>query len=566
MSSANQYDNEQSHEQHFRELVAEVGRSTPNNTKDTVESLLRTLYDATIMHFKSVRDRVYRMAAAGASGKELGDQIDLLLTDMKVTFDKGNYSIYNKTREAKLLGERGDGLEMRQFTPTPDWDFGMMGEFDFKELFDFATEALNNDDIEQAHLEKIAQKKKTVEVYNPFSGGNDELGERDLDFGKPNMPKSSAPVQGRKPRNLFESPSSPKTEATDRSETKTSSPTGIRLRPDILSQATSFNKYREDAYKNMTLASVPSIGDGEVEKNYNYFITKVGNEELLLAGHEQSVRYNRFTNHSKVQKHGFPLVFYWIGFNQYEIFFSRNEAPVAVNIAGKKFNFKHKFRGTYLRGKWDSRSRGVQLVGSLLYFQSGDSDLVKYNLDLQITSWEIGTNYEGELVATGVESFYADAHGQVWYVTISGQVIKNGSPHQKVLRDGSAEYEAGPDYTYITKHKGVILVTSYRESRKIVGFFLLNDTMGPLHSHSMEKQPSHVHVVLPIEVKEMKLFIVCTLYAITMLALRQDKLLSLTTNLVIGDNMINGIEYDDFTKSLFVADTRREIKVLKIQQ
>ena len=47
-------------------------------------------------------------------------------------------------------------------------------------------------------------------------------------------------------------------------------------------------------------------------------------------------------------------------------------------------------------------------MGSLLYFQTGESDLCCYNMELFIASFENGSNYEGEVIASGVESFFVD--------------------------------------------------------------------------------------------------------------------------------------------------------------
>lgn len=73
------------------------------------------------------------------------------------------------------------------------------------------------------------------------------------------------------------------------------------------------------------------IGDSEVEKNYNYSISKYGSDDLYLSGHEQSIRYNRFNGSSKIVKHGIPLVLNWISYKYFEIYFSRNGDIIALH-------------------------------------------------------------------------------------------------------------------------------------------------------------------------------------------------------------------------------------------
>ena len=109
------------------------------------------------------------------------------------------------------------------------------------------------------------------------------------------------------------------------------------------------------------------------------------------------------------------------------------------------------------------------------------------------------------------------------------------------------------------------MVTSFKESNKQVIYYLLNDSLASMGQLAFEKQSSQVHIIKPIEIKEAKLFFICQLYSVSLLAIIYDKLIPLTSNGSVCENMLNGVDYDDFTKTLFISDTRRLIKVFKIE-
>ena len=317
--------------------------------------------------------------------------------------------------------------------------------------------------------------------------------------------------------------------------------------------------------QNKMLITLEAIGAGnrDIENNFNYFIDGTSHaDELLLTGHEQSVLVNRFNGKTKVVKHQQRMVFFYIKFKIWEIFFCRNEEVKFVSNL-KKFASKHKFKGSYLNEKWDNRARGVHQVGSLLYFLTLESDVVVYNLDLLLSNLDAAPNYLGDTLERNVEAFIVDHFNSLWTINLQGYLSKSkSSSHCLQIKTPASE----DPYLFncLEKLQHHFVATAYCDRIHNSVVYLLNDSPQLLDQYSLESQPSQIHLVRGILQDTSHYFILISQYALHLFSVVKDQLIPIQTNLMVAENIINSIFFDDFTKQLFVADTRKSIKVFKL--
>ena len=306
-------------------------------------------------------------------------------------------------------------------------------------------------------------------------------------------------------------------------------------------------------------ASVP-VGDANIEANFNYHICRLMEEDYILTGHEQSVRFNRATNKSSVIKHGIPLLFNMLCYQACDVFFPKN-SEVILTVGPNKRTLKHRFRGSYMRDKWDNRSRGVQLVGCMLYFQSVPAELVALNIDRCLSTPD--DSYEGERIGSSVEAFTVDEKLNIYLMTLDGRVSKHASSLACSL-DKSTE-DLRYDYTALSKQRQHLVASYFVEKQKKIGFVLLSEQLMQLDEVELIKQSVHTHSIKPIDLDGYPSFISMSFYTINLFTIVRDRLVSLDVNKAPSENMLNSLEYNDSTRVLLVVDTRRLAKTFRIE-
>lgn len=316
--------------------------------------------------------------------------------------------------------------------------------------------------------------------------------------------------------------------------------------------------------RKMKLHRSSDIGDSNVENNFNYHIHRLVSDDYIFAGHEQSVRYCHSTQSSKVIKHNIPLLFHQVSYNHFDIYFPKNN-EVIIMEGSKKYKLNNKFRGSYMGGKWDARSRGVQLIGNMLYFQSLPTDLVAYNLDMYIASYN--DEYNGDKISSDVESFTIDSMMNIYIVSIDGKIWRHNSSictnnNDKISSNTS---EATRLYTFINKIKSHVVVSYYVEKYKKTGYTLYNDNLKRMDEVELDRQSSHVHVIVCIDLCEYSCFISLSLYTVCLFAIINDEIISLDVNLAPSETMMNSVVYDGYNRIVTIADTKRLVKIFRIE-
>ena len=337
----------------------------------------------------------------------------------------------------------------------------------------------------------------------------------------------------------------------------------VQFGPQMRDKLRSFTDPIEKKVKGLRLHQLAAVGDEAIVANFNYDICVVGTEDFFLSGHEQLVKFNKFTNNSRVIRHGIPLVFNYFLYRHWEFLFPRNEAVVVMNNGGKKKQLSRKFKGSYYDGKFDMRSRGVVRAGCLLYFQAIPADLVLYNMDFLLASIEDGSSYEGEVVAKDVEAFAVDQSCSVWTLGSRGRLAKLGSTLETVIRSNELQKTR---FTCVAKVKTHLMVSSYSESLKTTVLYLYNDSnLGVLDLFSLDQQTSHVHQMMFLEAQSHPLLLAASLYTLNLFAIVQDRLVALDLNQAPIENILNSVVYDNFSNTIYVADTRRLVKAFTIR-
>ena len=302
------------------------------------------------------------------------------------------------------------------------------------------------------------------------------------------------------------------------------------------------------------------IGDANIEANFNYHICRLMAEDFIFTGHEQSVRFNRATNKSTVIKHGIPLLFNMLCYQACDVFFPKN-GEIILTVGPNKRTLKHRFRGSYLRDKWDNRSRGVEMVGCMVYFQALPSDLIAINIDRCLSTPD--DSYEGEKVDSNIEAFTVDEKLNIYLMTLDGRVAKHASSLSCSL-DKSTE-ELRYDYTALTKMRQHLVASYFVDKQKKTGFVLLNERLQQLDEVELIKQSVHTHSIKAIDLDGYSSFISVSFYTVNLFTVVRDRLVPLDMNKAPSENMLNAIEYNDSTRVLIVVDTRRLAKSFRIE-
>lgn len=306
-------------------------------------------------------------------------------------------------------------------------------------------------------------------------------------------------------------------------------------------------------------ASLP-IGDSNIEANFNYHICRLMAEDYIFTGHEQSVRYNRASNRSTVIKHGIPLLFNMLCYQACDVFFPKN-SEIILTVGPNKRTLKHRFRGSYLRDKWDNRSRGVEQIGCMVYFQAIPSDLIAINIDRCLSTPD--DSYEGEKIGSEVEAFAIDEKLNIYMMTLDGRVTKHASSLSCSL-DKSTE-ELRYDFTAFSKMRQHMVASYFVDKQKKTGFVLLNEQLQQLDEVELVKQSAHTHSMKAIDLDGYSSFISISFYTINLFTIVRDRLVPLDMNKAPSENMLNAIEYNDSTRVLIVVDTRRLAKTFRIE-
>jgi hypothetical protein len=463
---------------------------------------------------------------------------DMLLCFRDQTKGTGNALV-------KDIEDRLRALNKQQAeTNSPNWtDIPKSRKFNFDGMFDFEPPAQ-------------AQKKSTPKSFNPFADDFESSNQK----ATTNMSYADSAIS--RTHRLSNTEKTPGLTATN---TGGSGSPGTSFQLEFVSEIRqkfkSFSDPVEQKIRALRLTQLSAIGDECVSSNFNYHLYMVGTEDFFLSGHDQMVKFNKFTNTSRVIKHGIPLVYFYSCHRQWDLYFSRNEEVVLVNGTAKK-SLSQKFRGTYCGDKFDMRGRGVCIVGCLLYFQALPTDLVVYNLDLLLTSFNSGTSYEGEVIALDVECFVIDQSCKVWTISSKGRILKVGSqvgttintePHHAIL------------FTCLSKHKSHLIASSFSDKQKDGLLYLVGEhSCSILDLFCLQRQTSHVHQMRFLEAESHPILIACTFYTVNLMAVIQDRLVPLDIDQAPAENMLNHIEFDEFSRTLYVVDTRRLIKVFTI--
>ena len=306
-------------------------------------------------------------------------------------------------------------------------------------------------------------------------------------------------------------------------------------------------------------ASLP-IGDANIEANFNYHICRLMGEDFIFTGHEQSVRFNRTTNKSTVIKHGIPLLFNMLCYQACDVFFPKN-AEIILSVGPNKRTLKHRFRGTYLRDKWDNRSRGVEQIGCMVYFQAVPSDLIAINIDRCLSTPD--DTYEGEKLGANVEAFTVDEKLNIYLMTLDGRITKHASSLSCSLDKSTDEIRY--DFTALRKSRQHLVASYFVDKQKKTGFALLNEQLQQLDEIELIKQSVHTHSMKDIDLDGYTTFISISFYTINLFTIVRDRIVPLDMNKAPSENMLNAVEFNESTRVLIVVDTRRLAKTFRIE-
>ena len=473
------------------------------------------------------------------SAGSLSPQVkDMLACFKDQTKDTGNMLV--KDIEDRLRSLKKEHAE----TNSPNWtDIPKSKNINFDGMFDFEPSSQN-------------QKNTTPRSFNPFA--------EDFEFSNQQAIKNKQFIDHNiKPthRQLNSDKISGFTATNTGGSGSPGTSFQLEFVPEVKQKFKSFTDPVEQKIRALRLTQLNAIGDDYVSSNFNYHLYMVGTEDFFLSGHDQMVKFNKFTNTSRIIKHGIPLVYFYSCYRQWDLYFSRNEEVVLMNGAVKKI-LSQKFRGTYCGDKFDMRGRGVCIVGCLLYFQALPTDLVVYNLDLLLTSFSSGTSYDGEVIALDVECFIIDQSCKVWTISPKGKILKVGSSVGTTI---NTEPYHDNFFTCLAKHKSHLIASSFSDKQKDGLLYLVSEhSCIILDLFCLQRQTSHVHQMRFLEAENHPILIACTFYTVNLMVIIQDRLIPLDIDQAPAENMLNHMEFDEFSRTLYVIDTRRLIKVFTI--